>query len=77
MKVELEVPKEYEKEVKELAKEIDWNALLLRAVRKELQRELEIAVLKKITSKSKLTEEGALRVGDKIKEGIARRHGLL
>lgn len=77
MKVELDVPERYEKEVKELAKEIDWNAMFLRAIRNELQKELEIALLKKIASKSKLTEEDALRIGDKIKEGIAKRHGLL
>jgi len=77
MKVELEVPKAYEKTVKELLKGVDWNALLIKAVKKELQEELEIALLKKIVSKSKLTEKDALRLGDKLKEGIARRHGLL
>lgn len=77
MKVELEVPEGYEKEVKKLVKKIDWGALVLRAVREELQREVEIELMKKIAAKSKLTDEDALRLGGKVKEGIARRHGLL
>ena len=33
-------------------------------------------MLDKLTAKSELTEEDAIRIGKKIKRGIARRHGL-
>jgi len=38
--------------------------------------ELEIAVARRILSKSELSEEKAGEIGEEIKEGIARRHGL-
>jgi len=38
--------------------------------------ELEIAVARRILSKSELSEEKAREIGEEIKEGIARRHGL-
>lgn len=77
MKLELEIPEGYEMEVKEFVKGIDWGELFMRALRREVQEELEMAWLKRIASKSKLTEERALALGEKVKEGIARRHGVL
>jgi len=38
--------------------------------------ELEIAVARRILSKSELSEEKAKEIGEEVKEGIARRHGL-
>jgi hypothetical protein len=77
MKVELEVPEEIEKEVRRLAKEIDWRYVMSAGLQRAIKEELEIALVKRILSKSKLTEKNALKLGEEIKEGIARRHGLL
>jgi len=38
--------------------------------------ELEIAVARRILSKSELSEEQAGEIGEEIKEGTAKRHGL-
>jgi hypothetical protein len=77
MKVELEIPKEYEK----LVKKLDWQELLPRALARGLEEELRIQFLfervKRIASKSKLSAKDALKLGEELKERVARRHGLL
>ena len=55
-------------------KEIKWSAVA-RGALEEKANELEL--MDKILSKSKLTEKDAIEIGRKIKEGIAKRHGLL
>jgi len=81
MKVELEVPKRYEKLTEKLSKEVNLSKVFSKAFTKALEdrmkEEIAFEGLKKIASKSKLTEKDALRLADKVKEGIARRHGLL
>lgn len=85
MKVELEVPKGIEKEARKLVGSIDLEKLLPEIIargvetslKERLERELAFKRLKKLASKSKLTEEQALKLGEKLKERIARRHGLL
>ncbi|MDI6810866.1 MAG: hypothetical protein QMD80_04210 [archaeon] len=42
-----------------------------------MEVELKKELLRRIASKSKLTEEEALKLGEEIKGGIARRHGVL
>lgn len=37
----------------------------------------DFELLKKIASRSRLSEKDSLRISGRIKEGIARRHGLL
>jgi hypothetical protein len=37
----------------------------------------ELKLMDQLVSKSKLTEKDAIEIGRKIKEGIAKRHGLL
>lgn len=81
MKVELELPKEYEK----LLEGVDVKSLvessLKGALKEELSRtiaiKLALADLEKLGKKSKLTEEKARELSEKLKEGIARRHGVL
>jgi len=77
MKVEVEIPEEYEK----VFKKLDWQKLLPKLLAKGLEEELRIQFLfekaKRTASKSKLSDKDALRLGDELKERVARRHGLL
>ena len=54
-------------------KQIRWSEVARRAMTIYAQK---LAMLDKLTAKSELTEEDAIRIGKKIKRGIARRHGL-
>ncbi|RZN40085.1 MAG: hypothetical protein EFT35_03400 [Methanophagales archaeon ANME-1-THS] len=73
----LEVPAELREEIRKLSREIDFEALLFKSLKHCMEVELKRELLRKIASKSKLTEEEALKLGDELKEGIARRHGVL
>ena len=66
VKLRVEIPAGMEKEFKESLKEVTQAFL----------EELEIAVARRILSKSELSEEQAREIGEEIKEGIAKRHGL-
>ena len=66
VKLRVEIPTGMEKEFKES----------LKVVTQAFLEELEIAVARRILSKSELSEEKAREIGEEIKEGIARRHGL-
>ncbi len=54
-------------------KEIRWSEVAREAIW-DKARKLEI--MDSILSKSKLTEADAIEIGRKIKEGIAKRHGI-
>jgi hypothetical protein len=56
---------------------LDWRYVMSAGLQRAIKEELEIALVKRILSKSKLTEKNALKLGEEIKEGIARRRGLL
>jgi len=55
-------------------KEIKWSEIARQALWSHA-RKLEI--MDKLLSKSELTEEDAEKIGNKIKHGIAKRHGLI
>ncbi len=55
-------------------KEIKWSEVARQAIM-EKARKLEL--MDKILSKSKLTEQDALKIGKDINKGIAKRHGLI
>jgi hypothetical protein len=55
-------------------KEIKWSAVAREALAEKAN---ELELMDKILAKSKLTEKDARDIGRKIKEGIAKRHGLL
>jgi len=78
MKIELEVPKKYERLVKLSSKE--WREAFrlafFRALEKSVGEKLAFKSLKELVSKSKLTDEQALELGERLKERIAKRHGL-
>ena len=55
-------------------KEIKWSEVAREALAEKAN---ELELMDKILSNSKLTEKDAIEIGRKIKEGIAKRHGLL
>ncbi len=55
-------------------KEIKWSEVARQAM---IEKAGELKLMDEILSKSKLTEKDALEIGRRIKEGIAKRHGLL
>lgn len=81
MKVEVEIPRKYEKEIIELAKKIDWEKFLKRALIKGVKRELELEFMfrraEKIVSKSKLTEKQVRELSEEVKERVAKKLGLI
>ncbi|KXB08254.1 hypothetical protein AKJ58_00465 [candidate division MSBL1 archaeon SCGC-AAA385D11] len=55
-------------------KEVNWSEVIRQAVK---EHAIRIELADEITSKSKLTEEEARQIGERIKEGIAKEHGLV
>ena len=55
-------------------KEIKWSEVAREALEKKAS---ELELMDKILANSKLTEKDAIEIGRKIKEGIAKRQGLL
>lgn len=53
--------------------EIKWSEIARQAIWDHANK---LAVMDRILSKSKLTEEDAERIGNKIKREMAKRHGL-
>ena len=54
----------------------DKFEIILEKILKEFIEELEFSLAKDVISKSKLNEKQALIIAEKIKVGIAKRHGL-
>lgn len=50
--------------------EVDWSPAIRRIIEREIQNLTEI---ERIVSKSKMTEEDALELGEKISKSIAER----
>jgi hypothetical protein len=71
-KVSVRVPEDLKQSMDKHQK-INWSEIAREAFRKELKK-LELA--DSIASKSELTAEDAEEIGEKVKEGIAERHGL-
>ncbi len=55
-------------------KEIDWDELVQKAIKTQLSR---IELADSLSSSSQLTEDEALEIGEDIKKGMAKRHGLM
>ncbi|MEK6898491.1 MAG: hypothetical protein AABW79_00145 [Nanoarchaeota archaeon] len=53
--------------------QIKWSEIARRAMWEEAEK---LELLDKLVSKSKFTEKDVEEIGNKIKRGIARRHGL-
>ena len=74
--VTLSVPSELKQKM-ESFKEINWSEVMRSNLSDKVRRLEIMKKLDELTSGSKLTEEDVKRIGDKIKEGIAKRHGLI
>ena len=68
--IKVEIPEELKQEVEQVS-EIDWSLAASRVIKEKFER---LARLKRIVSKSELTEEKALELSDKISESLARRY---
>ncbi|MBI2044732.1 hypothetical protein HYT23_01605 [Candidatus Pacearchaeota archaeon] len=55
-------------------KHIKWSEVARQAIQDQARK---LDLMDKLLSKSELTEEDAERIGQKIKHGIAKRHGLI
>lgn len=55
-------------------KEIDWDELIQKAIKTQLSR---IELADSLSSASQLTEDEATEIGEDIKKGIAKKHGLI
>ena len=74
--VTLSVPVEL-KDKMDSFKEINWSEVMRNTLSDKVRRFELMKRLDELTAGSKLTEEDVKRIGDKIKEGIAKRHGLM
>ncbi len=54
-------------------KDIKWSEVARRAL---IEKAKELELMDKILATSKLTEKDALEIGKKLKENMAKRHGL-
>ncbi len=71
--IDIEIPHDLKEKMKE-HDGLDWDRLIQGFIRSRLSK---IELADHLASKSELTDEEAEEIGDKIKEGIARRHGLV
>ncbi len=69
----LSIPEELLKRMKKF-QEIKWSEVARKAIE---QRAMELEIIEKIASKSKLTEKDALELSRKVNKEIAKRHGLV
>ena len=69
----LAVPEDLQR-IMERHKDIKWTEVARRAMW-EKARKLDL--IEKLLAKSELTEKDAEEIGNKIKSGIAKRHGLV
>lgn len=58
-------------------KEINWSEVMRNTLSEKLRRLELMKKLDEPTAGSKMTEEDVKRIADKLKEGIAQRHGLM
>ena len=65
----IEIPEELREEMEELPK-VNWQLVVRRSLKHELK---EILELKRIISKSKLTEEDVLELSGKIDKSLSKR----
>lgn len=69
----LAIPEELHKRMKKFS-EMRWSEVARKAIE---QRVDDLEVMDKIASKSRLTKKDVEEISEKIKKGIANRHGLI
>lgn len=68
--ITLSVPEDLKKLMEEFP-EMNWSEVARSAIK---EKAAQLALLKSITSKSKLTEKDALELGRKVNKGLAKRY---
>lgn len=68
----LAIPQDLHRVIKK-HNEIRWSEIARRALWDHARK---IELMEKLVSKSRLTEKDAMEIGEKIKAGIAKRHGI-
>ena len=71
--ITLSIPDELHEKMKKIS-EIRWSEIVRRAIE---QRVHDLEIMNKITKKSKFTKRDIEELSEKIKEGIAKQHGLI
>lgn len=71
--ITLAIPEELHKKMKKMS-EVRWSEIARRAIEERIN---DFELMNKITSKSKFTEKDIRELSEKIKRGIAKRHGLI
>lgn len=74
--ITLAVPVELKEKI-DTFKEINWSEVMRQTLSERVRRLALLAKLDELTAGSKLTDEDIERIADKIREGIAKRHGLM
>jgi predicted CopG family antitoxin len=69
----LSIPDELHKKMKQMS-DIRWSEIARRAIE---QRINDLETLNRITAKSKATQKDIDKISEKIKRGIAKRHGII
>ena len=69
----LSIPDELHKKMKKMS-EIRWSEVARRAIE---QRISDLEEMNRITSKSKMNQKDVEEIGEKIKIGIAKKHGII
>ena len=72
----IEVPKELEVLARGMDKK-ELNEIVSKALKDKSTETLLFKYADEILKKSKMTEELALKLGDELKERVAKRHGLI
>jgi predicted translin family RNA/ssDNA-binding protein len=70
--VTISVSEELYKAIKK-HRQIRWSEVARHAMQEYAKK---LALLDKLLEKSELTEKDAIEIGQKIKQGMAKRHGL-
>ena len=68
----LAIPDELHAKMKKMS-DIRWSEVARQAIAQRIE---DLEVMNKITSKSKFTKKDIDELSEKIKEGMAKRHGL-
>ncbi len=71
--ITLSIPDELHKKMKKMS-EIRWSEIVRQVIE---QRVHDLEMMNKITAKSKFTKRDIEKLSKKIKEGIAKQHGLI
>ena len=69
----LSIPDELHKKMKQMS-DVRWSEIARRAIE---QRINDLEIMNKITAKSKFTKKDIEILSEKIKKGVAKRHGLI